>query len=216
MLHPVHHLSTLLSILLFFPLQSSSSTLPHSLLRSSDPFIIPHCSSWLTICLFPSLFVILSFSVSLQFFSLCSISFELSVFWFLEVVKNVEGWKSSRWQEWLGWRDAKRWVLRFLSVSAAASWTNILINNNLLHLYSALHRRGESPQPPPMCSIHLDDATAAILHLSAHHTPAYWWRGDKVMKPICVWGLLGLLLTVETYSSDFLDDCIVVISRSCL
>ncbi len=43
-------------------------------------------------------------------------------------------------------------------------------NNNLLHLYStfldtqsALHRRGESPQPPPMCSIHLDDPTAAIL-----------------------------------------------------
>ncbi len=35
-------------------------------------------------------------------------------------------------------------------------------NNNLLHLYSAflgsqstLHERGESPQPPPMCSIHL-------------------------------------------------------------
>ncbi len=43
-------------------------------------------------------------------------------------------------------------------------------NNNLLHLYStflgtqsALHTRGESPQPPPMCSIHLDDATAAIV-----------------------------------------------------
>ncbi len=36
-----------------------------SLLLSSDPFIIPHCSSWLTICLSSSLFVILSFSVSL-------------------------------------------------------------------------------------------------------------------------------------------------------
>ncbi len=23
---------------------------------------------------------------------------------------------------------------------------------------------------------------------NAHHTPAYWWRGDKVMKPISVWG----------------------------
>ncbi len=50
---------------------------------------------------------------------------------------------------------------------------------------------GESPHPPPMCSIHLDDATAAIVRQNAHHTPAYWWRGDKVMKPISVWGWLG-------------------------
>ncbi len=49
---------------------------------------------------------------------------------------------------------------------------------------------GKSPHPPPMCSIHLDDATAAILHQNNHHTPAYWWRGDRVMKPINVWGWL--------------------------
>ncbi len=68
----------------------------------------------------------------------------------------------------------------------------------MLHLYSAflgtqstLHGRGESPQPPPVCSIHLDDAMAAILRQNAHHTPAYWWRGDRVMKPISVWGWLG-------------------------
>ncbi len=66
--------------------------------------------------------------------------------------------------------------------------------NNLLHLYSAflgpqsaLHRRGESPHPPPVCSIHLDDATAAIVHQNAHHTPAYWWRG--VMNPIGRYGV---------------------------
>ncbi len=47
---------------------------------------------------------------------------------------------------------------------------------------------GGSPQPPPVCSIHLDDETAAILRQNAHHTPAYWWRG--VMKPISVWGWL--------------------------
>ncbi len=71
-------------------------------------------------------------------------------------------------------------------------------NNNLLHLYStflgtqsASHRRGESPQPPPVCSVHLDDATAAIVCQNAHYTPAYWWRGDSVMKPISVWGWLG-------------------------
>ncbi len=52
-------------------------------------------------------------------------------------------------------------------------------NNNSLHLYSAFlgtqsafHRRGESPRPPPMCSIHLDDATAAILRQNTPHTPA--------------------------------------------
>ncbi len=42
-----------------------------------------------------------------------------------------------------------------------------------------------------MCSIHLDDATAAIVRQNAHHTSAYWWRGDRVMKPISVWGWLG-------------------------
>ncbi len=69
---------------------------------------------------------------------------------------------------------------------------DIYNNNNLLHLYSAflgtqrtLHRRGESPQPPSMCSIHLDDATAAILRQNAHHTPAYWWReGHDGQRPI--------------------------------
>jgi len=40
--------------------------------------------------------------------------------------------------------------------------------------------KGESPQPPPMYSIHLDDVTAAILCQNAYHTPAYWWRGDRV------------------------------------
>ncbi len=41
---------------------------------------------------------------------------------------------------------------------------------------------GESPHPPPMCCIHLDDATAAILRQNANHTPAYWWRGDDEAK----------------------------------
>ncbi len=50
---------------------------------------------------------------------------------------------------------------------------------------------GMSPHLPPMCSIHLDDVTAAILCQNAHHTPAYWWRGDRVMKPISVWGWFG-------------------------
>ncbi len=39
-----------------------------------------------------------------------------------------------------------------------------------------------------ICYIYI--ATAAILCQNAHHTPAYWWRGDSVMKPIGVWGWL--------------------------
>ncbi len=56
---------------------------------------------------------------------------------------------------------------------------NQSINNNWLHVYSAflgtqsvLHTRGGYPQPPPVCSIHLNDATAAIVRQNAHHTPA--------------------------------------------
>jgi len=64
----------------------------------------------------------------------------------------------------------------------------VIINNNLVYLYSAflgtqsaLHIVREiSPHPPPVCSIHLDDVTAAIVRQNAHHTSAYWWRGDRV------------------------------------
>ncbi len=50
----------------------------------------------------------------------------------------------------------------------------------LFWVLKALYIEGEeSPQPPPMCCIHLDDVTAAILCQNAQHTPAYWWRGDS-------------------------------------
>ncbi len=45
----------------------------------------------------------------------------------------------------------------------------------LLYTQSALQSYGGvSPQPPPVCSIHLDDATAATgqRRQCAHHTPA--------------------------------------------
>ncbi len=68
---------------------------------------------------------------------------------------------------------------------------------NSLHLYSAflgtqsaLNRRGVSPQPPPVYSIHLNDATAAISRQNAHHTPATGGE-ETEMKPISVWGRLG-------------------------
>ncbi len=92
------------------------------------------------------------------------------------------------------------WIMYFShNISLCCFYIAILIkNNNSLHLYSAflgnqsaLHRRGESPHPPPVCSVYLDDATAAILLQNTHHTPSYWWRGDRVIKPISVWGWLG-------------------------
>ncbi len=84
------------------------------------------------------------------------------------------------------------------TISSFKAFNALFNNNNSLHLYStfflstqcALHCQGESPHPPPVRSIHLDDATAAIVHQNAHHTPTYWWRGDRVMKPISVWGWL--------------------------
>ncbi len=91
------------------------------------------------------------------------------------------------------WRGQKAYP-KYIKQQYDQSWVNKSANDNnnkLLHIYSAflgtqsaLHRRGESFQPPPLCSIHLD----AILHQNTLHTPAYWWRGDRVMKPISVWG----------------------------
>ncbi len=88
-------------------------------------------------------------------------------------------------------KSQQSFVFRFCGL-----YKNRIYNNNLLHLnsaflgtQSALHCEGISPQPPPaVSSIHLDDETAAILHQNTHHTPAYWWRGDRVMKPISGWG----------------------------
>ncbi len=51
--------------------------------------------------------------------------------------------------------------------------------------------QGVSPQPPPVCSIHLDDATAAILRQT--HTTHQLTDGEEtVMKSNQqIWGLLG-------------------------
>ncbi len=67
-------------------------------------------------------------------------------------------------------------------------------NNNLLHLYSAflgtqsaLHSKRESPHPPPMCSIHLDDVTAAIVQQNTPHTSLLVERSPSD-EAISVWG----------------------------
>ncbi|MBN3323103.1 ETV7 factor, partial [Atractosteus spatula] len=50
---------------------------------------------------------------------------------------------------------------------------------------------GVSPPTPPMCSIHLDDATTAIVRQNTHHTSAISGEESRVTKPIHRWGLLG-------------------------
>ncbi len=81
----------------------------------------------------------------------------------------------------------------------------------MMHLYSALlcivvHPKlfnhvgvgwGVSPQPPPVCSIHLDDATAATGQRCqcAHHTPATGgeeresWSQSSVVQVLRVKGI---------------------------
>ncbi len=92
------------------------------------------------------------------------------------------------------WENLHNWWLT--KYFFAPLYIYIIIIRIICYIYIVLFKtlkalyvvRGLSPHPPPMCSIHLDDATAAIVRQNAHHTPAYWWRGDRVMKPISVWG----------------------------
>jgi len=65
-------------------------------------------------------------------------------------------------------------------------------NNNLLHLYSALHKMGGNSSNTTNVQHSPDIATAAILRQNAHHRPAYWCRGDRVMKTIIV-GMIPMM-----------------------
>ncbi len=52
---------------------------------------------------------------------------------------------------------------------------------------------GDSPQPPPVCSILLDDATAATgqRRHCVHHSPATGWEERESYSQTSGWGLLG-------------------------
>ncbi len=77
------------------------------------------------------------------------------------------------------------------------------MNEWMMHLYSAFivychtpkalynHVGGVSPQPPPVCSIHLDDATAATgqRRQCAHHTPATGGE-EREIEPIKWMGII--------------------------
>ncbi len=63
----------------------------------------------------------------------------------------------------------------------------------LLYTQSALQSyEGVSLQPPPVCSIHLDDATAATgqRRQCAHHTPATGGE-EREIEPIKWMGIIG-------------------------
>ncbi len=90
-------------------------------------------------------------------------------------------------------------VLLMFLLSFCVWW----MNEWMKHLYSALlcivvHPKrftimwGVSPQPPPVCSIHLDDATAATgqRRQCAHHTPATGGE-EREIEPIKWMGIIG-------------------------
>ncbi len=62
-------------------------------------------------------------------------------------------------------------------------------NNNLLHLY-----------------IHLWWCNGSHI-ASEHHTTANWWRRDRVMKPISVWGRLGRHDGPRAIGTFFWPEC---------
>ncbi len=79
-------------------------------------------------------------------------------------------------------------------------------NEWMMHLYSALlciavHPKrftimwGVSSQPPSVCSVHLDDATAATgqRRQCAHHTPATGGEERESLSQSSGWGLLGVI-----------------------
>ncbi len=79
---------------------------------------------------------------------------------------------------------------------------HFILNEWMMNLYSALlcivvHPKrftimwGVSPQPPPVCSIHLDDATAATgqRRQYTHHTPATGGE-EREIEPIKWMGII--------------------------
>ncbi len=69
-------------------------------------------------------------------------------------------------------------VLFFHRISLQALYCVLLYTQSALESWEG----GVSPQPPPVCSIHLDDATAATGQRSPH--ASYKWKGERVIEPI--------------------------------
>ncbi len=99
----------------------------------------------------------------------------------LQFTQAHQNWAREDWKNAV-WSDESRFLLRH-SDGRVRIWgkehESIIIIICYI-LYSAFLGtralyivRGVLPHTPPVCSIHLDDATAAILYQNANHTPAY-------------------------------------------
>ncbi len=85
-------------------------------------------------------------------------------------------------------------IAPLLSMGLRCTWMNewgIYIALYCVLLYTQKYE-GVSLQPPPVCSIHLDDATAATAQRRqcAHHTPATGGE-EREIEPIKWMGIIG-------------------------
>ncbi len=95
-----------------------------------------------------------------------------------------------------------RRINQFIFLTKKLVYRSEWMNEWMMHLYSAFivychtpkalyNRVGVSSQPPPVCSIHLDDATAATgqRRQCAHHTSATGGE-EREIEPIKLMGII--------------------------
>ncbi len=84
----------------------------------------------------------------------------------------------------------------------------------LLYTQSALHSYGGgfSPQPPPVCSIHLYDATAAAAQRRrcAHHTPDTGGE-ERVIESIKCTGIIRIIWPTFIVYRDYTVKIIIIL-----
>ncbi len=158
-----------------------------------------------------------------------TISFKISAY-ILLTVNCTEGFKSPIFifiQSKSLHRHPKTFHMKTSNVAECTSTSHRSMNEWMMHLYSALlciavHpkfftvMRGVSPQPPPVCSIHLDEATAATAQRRqcAHHTPATGGE-ERVIEPIKWMGIIrrpwwseaGIWPGHRGYTPTLYDEC---------
>ncbi len=131
-----------------------------------------------------------------------TISFKISAY-ILLTVNCTEGFKTPIFifiQSKSLHRHPKTFHMKTSNVAECTSTSHRSMKEWMRHLYSALLYTqsalqscggGVSPQPPPVCSIHLDDATAATAQRRqcAHHTPATGGE-EREIEPIKLMGII--------------------------
>jgi len=109
-------------------------------------------------------------------------------------------------------------VLYFFSLWMNEWWIFYVALCVLLYTQSTLQScGGVSPQPPPVCSIHLDDTTAATgqRRQCAHHTPATGGE-ERDIEPIKWMGIIRrpLLFTRSAMATDNIRRCFAVLMQT--